>query len=110
MSTGPEPHSIPYDAELFRELAMAIEDNNEVLSLKPTVLMNKIGMMDLREHGEIKLFFCGYGVVGKGWGFAYGDLTETEIEDPSLVERNGVNLGLTYLKKIDHMWYRFAAG
>lgn len=113
MSTGPEPHSIPYDAALFHQLAdeiVQLDIDSRSPSYKMSLLMQEMGMMSYRDHGEVKLFFCGYGVVGKGWGFAYGSFSDAEIEYPGSVQRNGEYLGLAYLEKLDNNWYRFGAG
>ncbi len=111
MSTAPDPHSIEYDKEVFDQLADEIETlDGKTPAFRMSQLMRDLSMMDMRNHGEVKLFFCGYGVVGKGWGFAYGDFTDEEIANPGAVERDGELLGLTYLKKLDNKWYRFGAG
>ncbi len=72
--------------------------------------MEEIGFLEFRNLKDHKVFFCGYGVVGKGWGFIYGHFERGEIEKPRTIKGNGNQLNLTYLEHLKGKWYRFGAG
>lgn len=119
MQTGPDPHSIKFDKATFNAIAayftikkdQANFDMKKIPSGIPkniVELMKDIGFLEFRNLGDHKVFFCGYGVVGKGWGFIAGDPAD-QIKNPSLVEGNDQKLYLTYIEYLGDGWYRFAA-
>ena len=118
MQTGPNPHSIEFEAEKFEKIIAYFEANpatkdfkienvsTEILdSLKEQ--MEEIGFLEFRNFGTYKVFFCGYGVVGKGWGFIYGDFIVDEIKSDTTIRYNDKELLLTYLEFLKGKWYRF---
>lgn len=121
MQTGSNPHSIEFDEAKFQKISSFFEFNSEIKGFKiknaPSkipksllIMMENLGFLEYRNLGDFKVFFCGYGVVGKGWGFILGKFTQEEINKPDLIEGNNNQLNLTYLKHIKGNWFRFGAG
>ena len=121
MQTGPDPHSIKFDEIKFRTVISYFESNTEVKGfdvenapkeIPESILeeMKDIGFLEFRNIGDFKVFFCGYGVVGKGWGFIHGEFPQEEIAQPELIKGNNNQLNLTYLEHLEGKWFKFGAG
>jgi hypothetical protein len=120
METGPNPHSIEFEAEKFEQIISFFEENPTTKNFKvenvsteiPEDLktkMEKIGFLEFRNFENYKVFFCGYGAVGKGWGFIYGNFTTEEVKSDITIKYNDEELRLTYLELLKGKWHRFAA-
>lgn len=121
LSPETEPHSIEFNEIKFDEVISYFEANPKInefdLENVPNELpktlitkMNDIGFLEYRNLGEYKIFFCGYGVVGKGWGFIYGEFDVDKIDSPLTIIGNDSQLRLTYLEHLKGKWFRFGAG
>ncbi|NOQ74100.1 MAG: hypothetical protein GQ574_18985 [Crocinitomix sp.] len=119
MQTGPDPHSIEFDEAKFQSIVSYFLANPEAIGFDtedapdtvPVSIieeMEVVGFLEFRNLHQHKVFFCGYGVVGKGWGFIYGEFSKEEIKKPSLIQGNGNRLHLTYLEHLEGGWFRFA--
>lgn len=120
MQIGPDPHSIEFEETKFQAVVSYFESNPEIRGFEIDRAPNKIpapildemeniGFLEFRNLGNFKVFFCGYGVVGKGWGFIHGDFKEEKINRPSLIKGNNNQLNLTYLEHLKGNWFRFGA-
>lgn len=121
MQTGPDPHSIEFEKNKFDSFIAYFNENpsTEGFDIKNApkdipnatiVQLEEIGVIEYRNLGDYKVFFCGYGVVGKGWGFIYGDFSDEEVQKHQSIKGNNQSLMLTYLEHLEGRWYRFAAG
>lgn len=121
MQTGPNPHSIEFEESKFQSIISYFESNSETKGFEienapdeipESVLdnMKDIGILEYRNLGDFKVFFCGYGVVGKGWGFVHGEFSQEEVNQPTLINGNNNQLDLTYLEHLEGKWFRFGAG
>ena len=121
MQNGPNPHSLEFKKNKFNKIINYFVQNEPLKSFTidnpPSAFpddilkeMKDIGFETFRKIGGYKVFSCGSGVVGKVWGFVYGDFTNDQVQQPSLIEGNGDKLYLSYLKKLGGKWYRFSAG
>ncbi len=118
MQTGPDPHSIKFDKasfELVTDYFVKTDQISFVMKKVPKNIpdniverMKEIGFLEFRNLGDYKVFFCGYGVVGKGWGFIMGNFTDKQIEQPPFIENKGEKLYLSFLERLESNWYRFA--
>jgi len=114
MSTGPEPHSIPYEASTFNKVSDYLAQHPDymgfVLETAPAFpsnvrdAMDEIGFEYYQRKGDYQMYYCGSGVVGKAWGFVHGHFTPEEVNDPSLVPFES----FSYIAQLDSNWYRFA--
>jgi hypothetical protein len=119
MQIGPEPHSIKFEKASFKVVADYFTKNDQIsfdMKMVPKNIpdniveqMKEIGFLEFRNLGEYKVFFCGYGAVGKGWGFILGNFTEKQLEQPPFIENKDEKLYLSFLESLDDNWYRFAA-
>jgi len=121
MQTGPDPHSIEFEESKFERIISHFESKPEIKGFNienaPKEIpvnvvddMEEIGFLEFRNLGDYKVFFCGYGVVGKGWGFIHGKFLEEEIDGPILIKGNNKQLNLTFLEHLKGNWFRFGAG
>jgi len=119
MSSGPEPHSIPYSAPAFNRVSNYLSVHPEITgfaletapaSIPSDVLdaMHEIEFENYERDSINQVYYCGSGVVGKGWGFVHGPFSSKAPEDPGSVKFEGSFGRLSYLEKLDSNWYRFA--
>ena len=119
MQNGPDPHSIKFEEVKFNQIIIYFTQNNSVKNFSiddppsdfpEDILdeMKKIGFDTYRNIGQNKVFTCGSGVVGKCWGFIYGDFSSEDVQHPPVIG-NEDKLYLTYLEKLKGNWYRFGA-
>lgn len=119
MQIGPKPHSIEFDLDQFELIAnyFIVHESIDNFTLKSplpetpidiVIAMKEIGILEFRNFGDHKVFFCGYGVVGKGWGFIYGNFSQAQIEELGWIKNKEEQLLLTYLAPLPSKWYRFA--
>lgn len=87
-----------------------IEDAPKEIPASVLDEMEDIGFLAFSNLGDHKVFFCGYGVVGKGWGFIHGEFSQEEVNQPGLINGNNNQLDLTYLEHLEGKWFRFGAG
>lgn len=114
MSTGPEPHSIPYEASTFNKVSNYLAQHPDymgfVLESAPAFpsdvrdAMDDMGFESYQRKGDYQMYFCGSGVVGKGWGFVHGPFSQEEVNDPALIPFES----FSYIAQLDSNWYRFA--
>lgn len=121
MQTGPDPHSIKFAKADFDEVINYFltkpdtkEFDNQAApnDIPKSVIkkMKKIGFLEYRNLGLYQVFFCGYGVVGKGWGFINGRFSQDQIDNPEIINDNNNTLYLSYLGHLEGDWFRFGAG
>lgn len=121
MQTGPEPHSIDFEKNKFNLVINYFNSHAEINQWKiekaqndiPDSVLNEmieLGFLEYRNYGNYKVFFCGFGVVGKGWGFLYSNVPKEEIENSPNVNGERREFLITYLENIEGNWFRFAAG
>ena len=120
MQTEPEPHSIEFSQEKFDSIASFFvanpELNNFDLEQSPKeipedirIKMKEIGLLEFRNVEGFLVFFCGYGVVGKGWGFIHGEFNEQQLEGADMLGSPDIGrIDITYLEHLEGKWHRFA--
>jgi hypothetical protein len=119
MHTGPDPHSIPYSAISFNRVSDYLDNHPEVggfsLEDAPSTIphdildaMNEMNFDYYKVDSIYQVYYCGSGVVGKGWGFIHGHFSDSALSDPSSVRFEGWYDRLSYLERLDSNWYRFA--
>ena len=121
MQEGPVPHSIEFEEDKFNEVVAYLNNKPDIEGFEvinpPSIIpdsiiekMKDLGFLEYRNLGEYKVLFCGYSVVGKGWGFIYGEFAQSEIEQPQLIRGRSKTIDLTYLEHLKGKWCRFGAG
>lgn len=120
MKTDPAPHSVRFEEDEFNEVISYLHSKPEIEGFRidhpPSEIpeatiekMEQIGFLEYRNLGQFKVFFCGYGEVGKGWGFVYGEFSQNEIEHPQQIRTYNHKIEITYLEHIKGKWFRFGA-
>ena len=120
MRTGQDP-PIEFEKVKFEEINSYLSSDSELEGfdidnappeIPKSVIeeMEEIGFLEFRNLGDFKVYFCGYGVVGKGWGFINGEFTQEEIDHPGLIKGSSNQLNLTFLEHVEGRWFRFGVG